>query len=235
LALRKLMTSTLVALVVLIVLSTLVVSSSAADYTKVGVKAGDTADYKIVSSNPKMNGAVIHASIQKVEGTVVTINGSVHYTNGTVQAEFISGDISLGQNSSYYFLICANLTRGDPIYVDSKMNITETASMSVLGVSREVNHLSSSSILGRFDVYWDKLSGLMTRLEASSWGFQITIAITSTSLWIASSQTQGGTNSTGGTGSTGSAANGVVGWLVIGMVVTVWLVIIVIVLRDRRR
>jgi hypothetical protein len=217
----------------LIVLSASFSSSLAVDYTIVGVKVGDTAEYTFASNDPKMNGAVAHVSVQKIEGTDVTINGTIRYPNGTVQAESIAGDISSGQNSSYYLLICANMTQGDPIFTGSEMKITETTSMSILGATREVNHMSLDYIIMSLNVYWDKRSGLMVRLDGSGLGQSIEVTMTNTTVWSPSSQPPGGTNNTGGTGPTSSSS--VTVWLVAGGVAAVALTATVVLLWRRRK
>nr|MDO8133905.1 hypothetical protein [Candidatus Njordarchaeum guaymaensis] len=220
---------------VLALLSASLTSSLAADYTKIGVKVGDTADYLFASSDRKMDGAVAHVSVQKVEGTKVTINGTIRYPNGTMQAQYISDDVSSGQNSSYYFLICANLTQGDPVYSGSQMNITETISMSVAGALRDVNHFSSENILTSFNIYWDRLSGLMVSLGGSGFGYSITATLTNTTVWSPSSQRPSGTNNTGSTGSASNDSGGVTLWLVAGGTAAVVMIAAVVVLRRRRK
>jgi len=232
---RKALPFALAILSVLVLLSASLTSSLAADYTKVGVKMGDTADYLFASSDRKMDGAVAHVSIQKVEGTKVTINGTIRYPNGTMQAQSISGDVYSGQNSSYYFLICANLTQGDQVYSGSQMKITETISMSIVGALRDVNHFSSENILASFNIYWDKLSGLMVRLDGSGFGYSITATLTNTTAWSPSPQPPSETNNTGGTGSAGNDSSGVTLWLVSGGTAAALMIAAVVVLRRRRK
>jgi hypothetical protein len=231
---KKSLAFLLATLSILIVLSSSLTSSLATDYTIVGVKAGDKAEYTFASSDSRMNGAVAHVSIQKVEGSKVTINGTIRYPNGTIQGESIGGDISSGQNSSYYFLVCANLTQGDPIFNGSDMKVTETTSMSVLGATREVNHMSLNYLVYSFDIYWDKLSGLMVRLVGGGMGQWIGVTMTNTTVWSPISQPPGGSNNTGGTGS-GSNSSNVMKWLIAGGVAAAAIVVIAVAVLLRRR
>jgi hypothetical protein len=217
----------------LIVLSASLTSSLAADYTIVGVKAGDKAEYVFASSDSRMNGAVAHVFIQKVEGSKVTINGTILLPNGTMQGESMGGDISSGQNNSYYFLICANLTQGDPIFNGSDMKITETTSMSILGAMREVNHMSLYYLVYSFDIYWDRFSGLMVRLVGGGMGQWMGVTMTNTTLWSPISQPSGGTNNTGGTGSGNSSD--VMKWLIAGGAAAGAIVVITVAVLLRRR
>jgi hypothetical protein len=230
---RKSLTCAIALLSVLVLLSTSLTSSIAAIYTKIGVKAGDKADYSFTSKDPRIDGSVAHVSIQKVEGTVVTINGTIRYPNGTIQVEFINGDVSSGEDSVYYFLICANLTGGDPIYSGSRMKVTETISMNIVGASRDVNHMNSGNLLMSFDVYWDKLSGLMVKLDASGFGFWITVTLTNTTAWSRSVQPPAGINNTGGTGSSTGMTSGVEVWVLVGGVAAVAVIAATVVLRRR--
>jgi len=215
----------------LIALSPLLTFSHAADYNAVGVKVGGTADYIFTSDDPGLNGAVAHEFIQKIEGTTVMINGTIRYTNGTVQGESISGDISAGQNSIYFFLICANLTNGDPIFNGSSMKITGTVSMSVLNTTREVNHMSRQYIIASLDIYWDQLTGLMIGVQGSGFGKSIDVSLTNTTVWPASYQPPGNPNNHGGTGAGGSLTP----WLVAvpASVIVVVFATLLFVWRDR--
>lgn len=229
---RKRLAFVLAMFSILVVLSGSLTSSLATDYTIIGVKVGDRAEYTFSSSDSRINGAVAHVSIQNVEGSKVTINGTILYPNGTMQREYIGGDISSGQSSSYYFLICANLTKGDPIFNGSDMKITETTSMKVLGASREVNHLNLNYLLYSLNIYWDRLSGLMVSLAGGGFGQWISVTLTNTTVWSPISQPPGGTNGTGGTGSN---LSGVTILLVAGGAATAVIVVIVVVVLLRRR
>jgi hypothetical protein len=215
----------------LIILSSLLSFSHATDYSLVGPKVGETADYTFASNDQGLNGAVAHEFFQNIEGTIVTINGTIRYANGTVQAESMSGDISTGQNSFYYFLICANLTAGDPIYNGSSMRISDTSSMSVLNATREVNHMSEQYIVASLDIRWDKLTGLMISLVGSGFGKSISVSLTNTTVWSTSYPRTSGTNSQGGT-SSGTSLNI---WLIAVPVTGTVLVVAVLLLRRSDR
>jgi hypothetical protein len=229
---RKRLVSAFAMLSTVLLLSASFAPSLAADYTKVEVKVGDRADYSFASSDSKMNGAEAHVYVQSIEGTIVRINGTIRYSDGTVQTESIGGDVSKGQNNSYYFLICTNLMQGDPVYSGSEMKITETISANVSGASRNVNHMSSETIFTNFDVYWDKSSGLMVKLTLSGFGQWITVLLTNTSAWSPSGPPSNGTDN--GLGPD-SASNPIGGALILIVGVTVAISVITAVIVSRRR
>lgn len=160
-------------------------SASAADYTKVGVKVGDIADYKTSTDWGTYNRT--HLLVYGVVGTVVYLNFTDYNTDGTVNnTRQIMGDILIGTWPIYLYLTAANLTAGDPIWSGSWAKINETITMTVAGASRTVNHLrtraSSQMPDGTFEVYWDKETGLMTKLNVWYFGW-INMTIISTDAW----------------------------------------------------
>jgi hypothetical protein len=87
--------------------------------------------------------------------------------------ENVTGDISTGSNNTWWYLIAANLSTNDPICNESVYRINETITMTILGVSRLVNHLAynDSSAPGEYwhgDYYWDKETGLVVEIYQDS-------------------------------------------------------------------
>ncbi|WXG44326.1 MAG: zinc ribbon domain-containing protein [Promethearchaeati archaeon SRVP18_Atabeyarchaeia-1] len=175
---------------VLIILSLLLFVSSAttptqgADYTKVGVKTGDWANYSFslyVASAGTMSGSA-RVDITQVSGTTVSVTYTVSY-GGQSQTHYYSGDISTGSNSICSFVIAAGLNPGDPFYMGSTVVITDAPSIYVAGTHRTVNHFGTSVSNGSVDLYFDKDTGLMLKEVVTIYSPQgsITIEATSTS------------------------------------------------------
>jgi chitodextrinase len=133
---------------------------AAEDYTKIGVKVGDTAEYSVTMtgvSTPMVIGFVI----ANVTGTSVTIDSA--------GSTFISGNVSAGGNSIWMYLIAANLTAGDLLYVGAPYTINQTITMTAAGESRTINHLNVTAtgmgLTVILEIYWDKMTGLMTEQD----------------------------------------------------------------------
>jgi hypothetical protein len=135
---------------------------SATDYTRVGVKVGDTADYTY--SNPIATGTLatggFHIEILQVNGTNVTFDLRCVYLNNSqgpdikqtsnitdysLQQELVTPHLSIRDN----ILIAANLSTGNNInysaeYYPAGMAIDWTITMYVAGHYRAVNHAQHS-------------------------------------------------------------------------------------------
>lgn len=94
----------------------------------------------------------------------------------------MTGDIFGGSNLIYSFFIAANLTVGDPIYSGASILVDDTFTMTFAGAPREVNHFLSPD--GLFEAYWDKATGLMTKLNALFLFAWYNYTIKSTDAWM---------------------------------------------------
>jgi hypothetical protein len=153
----------------------------AADYTKVGLNVGNTADYQTSVTGRAYNRT--HLLVYGIVGTVIYGNFTDYNPDNTVNQTYqIIGDILLGSNNIFFFFTAANLTAGDPIYSGASWTINETITMTVAGTSRTVNHIRTAD--GLFEAYWDKATGLMTKLNA--WYiYWFNMTIISTNAWSA--------------------------------------------------
>lgn len=158
----------------LIMLSITTLPTSATDYTKVGVKVGDTADYSY--STPTEAGRLrIH--IQKIAGTTVTVGFSTLNPDGSEKPlGNVTGDLSGTFNPLFGSLIASDLSQNDSIFPGSIYTIDKTTTMIVTGVNRTVNHVSYSQTSGPsgnhqyLDAYWDKATGLSVKLNSTITG-----------------------------------------------------------------
>jgi hypothetical protein len=155
--------SILAVLLVLLVCSATCTSALAADYGKVGVKVGNTADYETSITSPTDYNRT-HVLVYGIVGTTIYLNLTYYHPDGTVGSESqLVGDVFVDGGYLFAYLLAANLTAGDSIYSGASMVINETTTMTFAGTSRTVNHLRTSD--GLFEAYWDKATGLMTKLN----------------------------------------------------------------------
>lgn len=173
----------------LIIFAATVQASQAADYTKVGVKVGDTADYSVSATGAGSGYAsgAMHLEVQSVSGTTITIKLSGTGIPGNATP---SGDISTGSGALFPFVIAANLATSDAVYSGAIWSISGSATMNVAGQSRTVNQMSYSvtilTITVSYSVNWDKATGLFVGLNMTfGTAASVSIAMTSTSLWSA--------------------------------------------------
>lgn len=157
--------------------------SRAADYTKVGVRVGDTADY--VSSITGKNYTRLHILVYGLTaGTVVTLELTYYDSNGKQYPwGTVTGDTYLGSGYIFYYLVAPNLVEDEGIFHGASYTINETTTLTVAGVSRSVNHLRLDGFY-YLDIYWDQSTGIV--VKCSIWFIGWTnLTMTSTSLWSA--------------------------------------------------
>ena len=153
--------------------------SWAADYNKVGVKVGDTADYAIQEDNPEVTR--LHLYVDGISETTITLELTYYFENGTQEStEQLTGDIGIGSGVLYLFLITPNLVEGDAIYSGAPATIDKTFMMSTAGVSRLVNHYSVGD--PTLDCYWDQSTGLIVKRTFWLFGW-MNLTMTAISLW----------------------------------------------------
>jgi len=165
----------------MILLVTAVCNPASATSYAVGVKVGDTADYTASATGEPFS--KMHLSVYGIVGTVVTLNLTYYYPNGTLHDQStVTGDLLTGSGGILLFLIARNLTQGDPVYSGSTMKVNKTVTMTVAGASRSVNYVNLT--MGYWQFYWDKETGLMTQVRFLFFGW-MNLTLTSTSLWSA--------------------------------------------------
>lgn len=176
---KKAYASALAVLSLLLVLSAVSATPLAPDYTKVGVKVGDTAIYRSSFTLAPWNKTKI--LVYGIVGTVVTLNNTDYYPNGTIgnQGQMVC-DVYAGSFLVFVYLIAGNLTTGNPLYSGSTFTINETSQIVVAGALRTVNHGYYSG--GILDIYWDQVTGLMTQLHLFFFGWA-NYTLLSTTAW----------------------------------------------------
>lgn len=162
---RRSLVYSLVALSILMVLVASTTPAVAADYTKVGVKVGDTATYRTAMSGSVVNKTVY--LIYGIVGTVFYINYTYFLPNGAVSSQGqLVGDTVTG--GILNVLVAKNLTANDRIYSGSPIKINDSSVMTFGGVSRVINH--ARILNGTDESWWDKDTGLIVKMNFWSVG-----------------------------------------------------------------
>jgi parallel beta-helix repeat protein len=160
---------------------------------QVGVKAGDwiKCAYTISgwpSGTPYPEW--LKVEFLSFEGTNATIRVTMHMSDGTEQNATVPVDVVSGGGTFQGlsgFVIPANCTTGDSIYMSGYGNVTiagETTS-SYAGATRTVVHASFSQYGTQLTYYWDKLTGAMVEASVVSGGVTATGKATETNIWEA--------------------------------------------------
>lgn len=166
--------------------SAVAVPLQAANYTKVGVKNGDWVSYSYSVSSPTIGSVSGSARIDitQVSGTQVAVSYQVTYSGHSATLTY-TGDISTGSGNICSFVIAANLTAGDPLYIGAAITINQTISMNIASAQRTVNYVTLSVSGTSLSLYFDKVTGLLLKESLISSGTSITIEATSTSAFSA--------------------------------------------------
>jgi hypothetical protein len=152
--------------------------SQSADYNKVGVKVGDTAEYSVSVSSTDEVSMVIN--ITNVSAPTVEINVTFYFSTHPTQNETFIYDVSTG-TGFIPILTAPGLSVGDPIYLGSSGMINDTIAMTVAGTSRSVNHFNYSAPSFSYgEYYWDKNTGLLVKSSFGNPNFSENISLTST-------------------------------------------------------
>lgn len=154
-----------------------------------GVKAGDWVLYsvtrlgpdKVAWGGPTMKRAVwVKVEVQNVSETVITARETIHLTDGSDSITTSSWDLQ-GVGLWVHSIIATNLGPGDKVgdftlwvnetgeFKDVELTLNNTVSRSYGGVTREVNVLKFSQLVGFFEwwnnntleYYWDRETGFL--------------------------------------------------------------------------
>ena len=166
---------------IVIVLAATSSPSWAADYTKVGVRVGDFADYTVQISDS--NATRMHLYVYGIVETTVYLNITTFDETGNLQSSYtIMGDIRDGFTFLFYrYLITPHLQKDDPIYSGASIIIAETLTMEVAGASRSVNQYRTADSL--IECWWDQATGIIVKLNLWFFGWINITSMISTSLW----------------------------------------------------
>jgi len=169
------------------------VTVSAPPGLQVGVKAGDwiKCTYTISgwpSGTPYPEW--LKVEFLSVEGTNATVRVTMHMSDGTEQNATVPVDVVAGGGTFQGlsgFVIPANCTTGDSIYMSGYGNVTiagETTG-SYAGATRTVVYASFSQYGTQLTYYWEKQTGVMVEASTISGGITGTAEATETNMWQA--------------------------------------------------
>jgi len=160
---------------------------------EVGVKAGDwiKIDYTVSgwpSGQPYPEW--LKVEFLTVEGINITVCVTMHMSDGTEQSDTVPVIVGAGGGEAFGlsgFVIPANLTIGDSVYISGYGNVTlagETT-RTYAGASRTVVYASFSQYGTQLTYYWDKQTGVMVEASTTSGSVTATAKATETNMWQA--------------------------------------------------
>jgi len=159
---------------------------------QVGVEAGDwiKVEYTVSgwpSGQPYPEW--LKVEFLSVEGINVTVRVTMHMSDGTEQNATVPVDVVAGGQAIGLsgFVIPANLTTGDSVYITGYGNVTiagETT-RTYAGASRTVVYASFSQYGTQLTYYWDKQTGVMVGGSTTSGSITATAKATETNMWQA--------------------------------------------------
>jgi len=163
---------------------------------QVGVKAGDWIKccYTVTGwSSGTPCPEWLKVEILTVEGTVATVQVTMHMSDGTEQSETTSVDVVAGCGTFgtlFGFVIPANCTTGDSIIMGGEgFTFNETidgeTTRTYAGAIRKVVYASFSQYETELIYYWDKETGVLVEASTTSGGITGTAKATETNMWKA--------------------------------------------------
>ena len=152
-----------------------------------GVHVGDWAKYDLAvnysTNDPHPPVSPPPPGIREIEyykvevlsltGTNITFQTIIHFKNGTETTMVTWTDISGASPMGPPFFIAANLSAGDPVYLNRPSpTINATLMRSYAGVQREVNYIHMESDISPApyrahslaEIYWDRATGILDEL-----------------------------------------------------------------------
>jgi len=128
----------------------------------------------------------VNNTVKNISGTVVSIESTVHFMNGTNITYIRHVDITtVDVIGSFPLVFVANLEKGDRIFSSEYAPIVnDTIWRTYAGTKREVNYVRtfvwsdvSTSVL---DIYWDKITGVLCELLTNTTTIYFTEGYTTT-------------------------------------------------------
>jgi len=131
-----------------------------------------------------------------IAGTSATVNATMRMSDGTEQSATVPVDLAAGGGEAFGlsgFVISANLTTGDSIYMTGFGDVTikgETT-RTYAGARRTAVYTSISQSVPyhgevQLTYYWDKLTGVLVGAATTASGITATAKAIETNMWEAS-------------------------------------------------
>ncbi|MGD0496632.1 MAG: hypothetical protein ABSB28_11460 [Candidatus Bathyarchaeia archaeon] len=180
------------AITVAVLLLSVAVSIGVAS-AQVGVKTGDwiKVDYTVTGApSGTQLPQWLKVEFLSVEGTNASVRVTMHMSDGTEQNATAPVDVVSGGGEAFGlsgFVIPANLTVGDVVYMSGYGNVTIAGEKtdSYAGASRTVVYASFSQYGIQLTYYWDKLTGVLVEAGVVSGSMTATGKTTETNMWEA--------------------------------------------------
>jgi hypothetical protein len=122
-----------------------------------------------------------------LNGTTANVRATLHTSDGTEQSGNASVDVVSGSEVPELagIVISANLTTGDSVYIAGYGNVAieGEATRAYAEVNRTVVYAGFSQNETQVTYYWDKLTGVMAELSATSGNITVTAKATETNMW----------------------------------------------------
>jgi len=147
-------------LTALILVGIFLIQSVAVSAVSVGVKKGDWIEYQVAvtGSMPDHDARWARTDVTDVQGSVLFLNMTTQFTNGTYLYENIALNLETGLLGDDFF-IPANLSPGDVFYDAHVGNITITGSEQRTYAGAERTVVSGHTDVTSF--YWDRQTGIL--------------------------------------------------------------------------
>jgi len=171
-----------------------------------GVKAGDWIKYGQITFTWTGNGTEpsyladernlewVRLEVIGVSGTIVTVNATVHYINGTETFQSSNDDVNGTTYSGTNYLIAVNLNSGDAISNQiGSPTINQTVGRAYAGAGRDVNLVNLTTVRENQNIvmttYYDQNTGVLVEMymktpDLENMGtIEISMVATETNMW----------------------------------------------------
>ncbi|MEM2108074.1 MAG: hypothetical protein QXL10_02170 [Candidatus Bathyarchaeia archaeon] len=157
--------------------------STAVTAILVGVKKGDWIEYQAVfTGTPPVGHEVTWArtEVLDVQGTIIDLNVTTKFANGTLWYETITLNLAVGQLGDE-FIIPANLDVGDTFFDKYHGNVTisKIEKRTYSGVTRTV----ISATTAQSTYYWDQATGVLVEGISKFPDYTIHSIVEKTNMW----------------------------------------------------
>jgi hypothetical protein len=162
--------------------------TKAADYTKIGVIVGTTADYTTTGfAGPDGTTIVgMHLEVTAIYLTNVTFSATATLSNqSTLPMGSYTENVTSGSISNFFWVLAVpELNVGDPVFYSVPVVITSQEGGIFAGATRTVDYAFFNAGGGTiFNLGFDKATGLMVSLDVTGTGQTGSATLTSTNLW----------------------------------------------------
>jgi hypothetical protein len=161
----------------------LLIMSTAAAEMSVGVKQGDWIEYQAVFTGTPPAGHEVtwaRTEVADVQGTVINLNVTTKFANGTLLSETITLNLATGQLGDE-FIIPANLGVGDSFFDKYHGNVTisKIEERTYADATRTV----ISATAAQSTYYWDKATGVLVEGISEFPEYTIHSVVEKTNMW----------------------------------------------------